>query len=335
VHIYNLPQTLTRNRPTGFEREFEGEDKVVADGYIHMLEPLRASFLENGGRILLSTPVKALAHDEDAGLVRATDDAGTQYTAKSVICTLPLGVLKESPPAFDPPLPARREDAISKVGFGLLNKAILTYPTLWWPADLGAMHIFLPPAPPGAETVDGEPANFAAEGATADGDALPPGLAIRALFAQSYYPLTQRPVLMFFFGGAHGEALERLSTERVQAWLHAALARCLLRLPGAPASAPEPLGCTVTRWSSDPLARGSYAYTRISEPGEGEEHASPLHMVELSRPLWDTRLGFAGEHTELDHFASAHGPAVSGWREAERVHAALEGPWAELRKEAY
>jgi hypothetical protein len=309
----------------GFEREFEGDDKVVADGYVHLVEVLQKKLLAHGGKILLSTPITTFTYDEDAGLVCLTDSSGTTYSARSTICTLSLGILKKSPPKFEPSLPPRRTDAIKKVGFGLLNKVIITYPSLWWPEDVSALHIFLPKSGAGVESV-GEDLNDSP---------LPSGMGSGALFAQCYYPMTKQPMLMFFFGGSHGEELEKLSDDKIKTWLHGALKRCLLGLPGAPPSAPEPSAIFVTRWLSDPFAYGSYAYTHVATPEElarGEEHPSPLHMIELSRPLWDMRLGFAGEHTELDHFASVHGPVVSGWREADRVHAALEGPWAALRK---
>ena len=36
--------------------------------------------------------------------------------------TVPVGVLKRGTIAFDPPLPPDKQDAISRMGFGLLNK---------------------------------------------------------------------------------------------------------------------------------------------------------------------------------------------------------------------
>ena len=46
------------------------------------------------------------------------------YKADAVICTLPLGVLKQTPPAvqFMPPLPEWKTSAVHRMGFGNLNK---------------------------------------------------------------------------------------------------------------------------------------------------------------------------------------------------------------------
>lgn len=56
-------------------------------------------------------------------------------TADAVLCTLPLGVLKQSTGAnqnapnnvtFNPPLPQWKIDAINRLGFGNLNKVRLS-----------------------------------------------------------------------------------------------------------------------------------------------------------------------------------------------------------------
>lgn len=49
------------------------------------------------------------------------------YKCDAVLCTLPLGVLKQQPPAvqFVPPLPEWKTSAIQRMGFGNLNKVIL------------------------------------------------------------------------------------------------------------------------------------------------------------------------------------------------------------------
>lgn len=49
------------------------------------------------------------------------------YKCDAVLCTLPLGVLKQQPPAvqFVPPLPEWKTSAIQRMGFGNLNKVLL------------------------------------------------------------------------------------------------------------------------------------------------------------------------------------------------------------------
>jgi monoamine oxidase len=47
--------------------------------------------------------------------------AGEKHLAHSVICTLPLGVLKAGAVRFAPPLPPRKAEAIAKLGMGFEN----------------------------------------------------------------------------------------------------------------------------------------------------------------------------------------------------------------------
>ena len=51
------------------------------------------------------------------------------YKCDAVLCTLPLGVLKQQPPAvqFVPPLPEWKTAAIQRMGFGNLNKVHTTH----------------------------------------------------------------------------------------------------------------------------------------------------------------------------------------------------------------
>lgn len=53
------------------------------------------------------------------------------YKCDAVLCTLPLGVLKQQPPAvqFVPPLPEWKTSAVQRMGFGNLNKVT-------WPGHL-------------------------------------------------------------------------------------------------------------------------------------------------------------------------------------------------------
>lgn len=48
------------------------------------------------------------------------------YKCDAVLCTLPLGVLKQQPPAvqFVPPLPEWKTSAVQRMGFGNLNKVM-------------------------------------------------------------------------------------------------------------------------------------------------------------------------------------------------------------------
>jgi monoamine oxidase len=56
--------------------------------------------------------------------------------------------------------------------------------------------------------------------------------------------------------------------------------------------------------------------TGVSERKHREEFATPLKNER------GAEVRFAGEHTSEDHFATAHGALMSGWREANVIAAA-------------
>jgi monoamine oxidase len=60
--------------------------------------------------------------DADESPVTVVCDDGTLVRADAVVVTSSLGVLKSSMMQFDPELPAEKTAAISRLGFGLLNK---------------------------------------------------------------------------------------------------------------------------------------------------------------------------------------------------------------------
>jgi monoamine oxidase len=249
-----------------------------------VLLPMQEGIERARGEFRLNEQVASISHNEDAGVVTISTTSGSTHAAKSCVCTIPLGVLKHSLQheelSFDPPLPQRRLHSISAAGFGLLNKIVISYPMLWWPEDVGILHV--------VQKDEKSPS------------LLPNAVNAPALFIISYVPITGKPVLCVFMGGNTGATLENLSDTEAQEWIHSILKRCLLAIPGAPSSAPDPEQCIVTRWQADPFARGSYTYIPVEKPDSAKKDSlppTPLDLVELSRPLWEGRLGFAGEHT--------------------------------------
>ena len=72
---------------------------------------------------------------------RDTADIGTM-NADAVVCSLPLGVLKSRTVTFDPPLPARKQEAIERLGFGALNKVLLLFKEPFWANVEGTRDFF-------------------------------------------------------------------------------------------------------------------------------------------------------------------------------------------------
>lgn len=53
--------------------------------------------------------------------------------------TLPLGVLKQETVTFTPPLPPEKQNAINRLGFGLMNKIVLQFKKRFWSDGIGSI----------------------------------------------------------------------------------------------------------------------------------------------------------------------------------------------------
>ncbi|KAL9934527.1 hypothetical protein V8E36_006302 [Tilletia maclaganii] len=325
----------------GFEREYEGEDAVLSKGgYGTTLVPwYERQIRAGGGEIALNQEVLGIKDVNEDGVIsidirdRLTGEMKATQASR-VICTLPLGVLKHriltesSPALFEPALPARRLDAIRRLGNGLLDKIVLRYETAWWrdsslSDEQRNPQILLCPSSvrisPDGTLADVEMAEARYPSAI---DELRNG----PLFVYDYDVVKSEPTLMAFIPPPLAEALEAISDEEAGQTLHERLVASIRR-----ATHPRlPTESILTRWRQDPFSRGSYSYLRVAQPAQRGDPATevgstPLDFDELSRPLWEGRLGFAGEHCHADCYASVHGALLSGQREATRQ-------WSELRR---
>lgn len=236
--------------------------------------------------------------------------------------------MQQSPPHFKPSLPHRRVAALNRLGMGLLNKIVLTYPTAWWHSS----------APPSLEASAAKGSNSEWLALLGDEEDLPedatPLQRLRhgRLFGQDYSRINGSATILFFIGPPLAQGIESLEDGLIEEVVHKRLVSCLAP-KGEEDKVPAPSARHITRWLSDPHAQGSYSYfpNRVSPSSssavggeEAREGGGPLDMLECARPLWNERLGFCGEHTEENHFASVHGPLLTGWREARRLESLLK-----------
>ena len=73
---------------------------------------------------------------------------------------------------------------------------------------------------------------------------------------------------------------------------------------------PEPTHLLRTKWDSNENSFGAYSYTAVG--------TEMRHFDDLAESVND-KLFFAGEHTEIDYFSTAHGAYMSGLREADKI----------------
>ncbi|KFK38718.1 hypothetical protein AALP_AA3G150900 [Arabis alpina] len=212
--------------------------------------------------------------------------SGSQvFQADMILCTVPLGVLKKRCIKFEPELPRRKLAAIDRLGFGLLNKVAMLFPSVFWGDDLdtfGSLN----------------------ESSINRGEFF--------LF-YAYHTVSGGPALVALVAG---EAAQRFECTEPSTLLH----RVLKKLRGiyGPKGVvvPDPIQTICTRWGSDPLSYGSYSHVRVGSSG--------VDYDILAESL-NNRLFFAGEATTRQHPATMHGAYLSGLREASRILHVVNG----------
>mgnify|MGYP001021253607 FL=1 len=73
---------------------------------------------------------------------------------------------------------------------------------------------------------------------------------------------------------------------------------------------PYPTNIIRTKWQTNEYSYGSYSYTAVG--------TEMRHFDDLAEEI-DDKIFFAGEHTEIDYFSTAHGAYLSGIREADKI----------------
>lgn len=75
-------------------------------------------------------------------------------------------------------------------------------------------------------------------------------------------------------------------------------------------SIPNPTNLVRTKWQTNENSFGAYSFTQVG--------TEMRHFDDLAEEVND-RLFFAGEHTHIDYFSTAHGAYLSGIREADKI----------------
>lgn len=102
----------------------EGEDVVFPGGYQQVVE-----VLAEGLDVRLEHEVWAVRWGDGEAVVGTS---GGDLPADAVVVTLPVGVLQEGGPTFDPPLPADKAEAIDRLGMGVLDKVAFAFDEDFW-----------------------------------------------------------------------------------------------------------------------------------------------------------------------------------------------------------
>lgn len=272
--------------------EFTGSHLTVRNGYSCV--PVA---LADGLDIRLNTAVKQIYLTGTGVEVTTTNtrtNSGlTAFKADAVLCTLPLGVLKQSvlnnpnllnTVQFVPPLPEWKAAAISRLGFGNLNKVVLCFDRIFWDPNSNL---------------------FGHVGSTTGSRG--------ELFL--FWNLYKAPVLLALVAGEAATIMENVSDDVI-------IGRCIAVLKGifGNNAVSQPKETVVTRWRADPWSRGSYSFVATGSSGNDYDIlAAPVTPTSNHVTPTPPRLFFAGEHTIRNYPATVHGALLSGLREAGRI----------------
>lgn len=222
-------------------------------------------------------------YDKRVDIIRYQNDgvevvAGNQvFQADMVLCTVPLGVLKNRSIKFQPELPSRKLAAIDRLGFGLLNKVAMIFPHVFWGEDLDTF---------GSLNKDTQSRG-------------------EFFLFYSYHMVSGGPVLIALVAGEAALSFEYTDPKVL---LHRVLGVLKGIYSPRGIDVPNPIQTICTRWGSDPLCRGSYSHVVVGSSGNDYDI--------LAESVGDGRLFFAGEATNRQYPATMHGAFLSGLREA-------------------
>jgi monoamine oxidase len=214
---------------------FLGDDVMFPQGFDQVVR-----HVARGLDVRLSTPVASVAPGK---VVLAS---GESFSARTVVVTVPLGVLKAGRLRFEEPLSPERTRAIEMLRMGLLNKCWLRFDAVHWPADVDWI-----------EWLGPQPGRWAQWVSLA-----------RAV---------RQPVLLGFHAAHEARALESLNDGDTVASAHEAL-RTMLG-----SRFPAPVAAQVTRWGQDPWALGSYSFNAV---GSSSRTRQALAGADWDGVLW-------------------------------------------------
>ncbi|KAI0898641.1 flavin-containing amine oxidoreductase-domain containing protein [Annulohypoxylon nitens] len=272
--------------------EWEGKHTMVVGGYQSV--PLALATTPSRLDIRKNADVKRIFYSsEGSGATRVECEDGTVVEADYVVSTIPLGVLKHGHVEFNPPLPPSKTDAISRLGYGILNKIILVYAEAFWDTTRDIFGCLR--TPNSRHSV--KQSDYTSQRG-------------RCFQWFNVSNTSGIPVLIGLMAGDAGFDTEHSGNDE----LVAEATEVLRSVYGA--KVPQPVHSIVTRWGSDKFARGSYSSAGPSmRPDDYQTMAKAVG-----------NLFFAGEHTTDTHPATVHGAYLSGLRAASELISTMLGP---------
>lgn len=263
------------------KNELTNGDRAFPKGFQQLVQGLLGN-----QQVLYSQVVKRITYGAQG--VTVLTNQGT-FSAKYAIVTVPLGVLKSGNIEFVPALPAWKQGAINRLGFGSADKLYLRFPRAFW--DTTVVN-FVRTSPQ-----IGQFANWT-----------------------NYQLVCGQPVFLLIPDGDFAAQLENLSDAEVVQQLMAVLRQWY---GGQGIQVPDPVDFQRSRWTADPFALGCGSYIPVGATGADSDVLALPVPYAANLPASANRLFFAGEATDRPRTFSVWGAYDSGRREALRIQTQL------------
>lgn len=262
----------------------KGRDLLVVGGYDRIYNVVKAPLSDD--QILRNTAVVSVDSSATDKVVVKTAD-GAVYNAKYVVCSVPLGVLKNGDIEFTPKLADDIQRGMADAYMTEVGKVYFEFPETFWPTSTDK---FIMTGDPGVNEDETNPFSYPlviSNWYRYNGEKKHPGLC-----------LLMPPPLMRRFEADCSDAFaffkpvfESLRTDKSRA-------------------VPDAVKTTSSKWTVDKYSRGSYANFAVGK-------SRPPAVEAFVRG--QDRVRFAGEHTILNGATFVHGAYRSGKREAEYI----------------
>jgi spermine oxidase len=274
----------------GSYTELQGGNIVLPTGYSSILAPLKQALPPDS--VLLNCPVKTIkwkrkktpvtspsglneipeeteddGNDSDRTItdepkassidsrVQIVCDTNEIFYADHIICTIPLGVLKENPQLFEPSLPEYKSESIERLLYGTVNKIFLEYDRPFLSHDISEIMLLW-------ENDNVE-------------DTSPTLEYVKEFWYKKIYSFSKISdvLILGWISGAEAQFMETLDDKTVSDKCTELLKK-FLKDPYIP----HPKRCVRTSWHSQPYSRGSYTSIAVGASQEDIENiAQPLY----------------------------------------------------------
>jgi monoamine oxidase len=215
----------------GVHRLETGLNHRVVEGYDRL-----PGFVGRDLDIRFGFVVETVRWEPDGVALRST--AGGELSARTAICTLPVGVLASGAVRFEPGLPGGKMSALDDLQMGPVLKLLLRFSERFWPRRLAIL-------------------------ACGDGP-------MALYWPVAYRTGTENPTLIAYATGPRAAALAEVGKDEAAATAVGDLGRLFPKVDiGRLLVAHRRVD-----WSADPLAGGGYSYVRVGGAGARERLAA-------------------------------------------------------------